>query len=85
MGLNEILLSIFLILCSILVVFCIVICIKLLYTADKMNIILTDVEKKLASTNGIFKVMDNVTSTLTNVTDFIVSKFLRFKKNRKGE
>ena len=37
---NEVLLSILLILCSILVVFLIVVCIKLLYTTDKLNIIL---------------------------------------------
>jgi len=48
-GLNSVLLSILLIMCIILVVFLVIICIKLLYTADRVNIILNDVEKKMKS------------------------------------
>ena len=43
-GFNEILIAILLVLGAVLLVFSIIICIKLLYTVDKMNIILTDVE-----------------------------------------
>lgn len=75
-SLNSVLLSILLIMCIILVVFLIVICIKLLYTADRVNIILNDVEKKMKSVNKVFGVIDGVTDTLSSVSDLIVGKIL---------
>lgn len=64
---NEILLSVVLILAAILLAFLIVLCIKLLYTVEKTNIILTDVEKKLNSVNGVFDAIDNMKNAITTV------------------
>ena len=60
MGANGFLLTILLVLVSVLVVFLIVISIKLLYTVDKINVILDDAEKKLKSVNGVFTAIDTV-------------------------
>lgn len=76
--LNSVLLSILLIGCIVLVVVLIIVCIKLLYTTEKLNIILNDVEKKLISVNKVFSVIDGVTDALTTITDAIKFKFLDF-------
>lgn len=87
-SLNSVLLSILLIMCIVLVIFLIIISIKLLYTTDRVNVILEDVEKKIKSFNKVFKVVDGITDTLSNVSDFIVDKILSFisglfSKNKK--
>ena len=76
MGDNSVLLTILLVLCSVLIVFLIIGSIKLLYTVDKMNMILDDCEKKLKSVNGIFTAIDTVTDTITTVSETIVGKAL---------
>ena len=59
-----------------LVVFLIIGSIKLLYTVDKMNMILEDVEKKLKSVNGVFQAIDTVTDSITTISETIVGKTL---------
>ena len=88
MGFNDILLAILLSLTSILVIVLIIVCIKMLYTAKKMDIILTDVEKKLKSVNGVFSAIDYVTYALSTMSNTVVNKFSNliskvFKKKRR--
>lgn len=89
-GVNDVLLAILLVLGSVLLVFSIVICIKLLYTVDKMNIILTDIEKKLKSVNGVFSAIDTFTDAVVTISDTFVAKAVMFfekilkKRNKEG-
>ena len=88
MGFNDILLAILLSLTSILVIVLIIVCIKMLYTAKKMDIILTDVEKKLKSVNGVFSAIDYLTDALSTMSNTVVNKFSNliskvFKKKRR--
>lgn len=88
MGFNDILLAILLSLTSVLVIVLIIVCIKMLYTAKKMDIILTDVEKKLKSVNGVFSAIDYVTDALSTMSNTVVNKFSSlisrvFKKKRR--
>ena len=73
---NQVLLSVLLVLCCILVVFLIVVSIKLLYTADKVNIILTDVQKKLNSVSGIFSLIDTITDGLASFSDVVFTRLV---------
>ena len=73
---NQVLLSVLLVLCCILVVFLIVVSIKLLYTADKVNIILTDVQKKLNSVSGIFSLIDTITDGLASFSDVVFNRLV---------
>lgn len=57
----------------ILVIVFIVLGIKLIYTIDKANDILEDVERKSRSLNGLFNVIDGVTDTLSVLSDTVVS------------
>ena len=87
MGANEFLLTILLVLVSVLVVFLIVISIKLLYTVDKLNVILDDAYKKLKSVNGVFNAIDTVTDSITLISETVVGKVLMmvekiFKKKK---
>lgn len=43
---NDVLVTLLLVLGVVLIVFSIIISIKLIYTVDKLNIVLTDIEKK---------------------------------------
>lgn len=87
MGVNGFLLTILLVLVSVLVVFLIVISIKLLYTVDKINVILDDAEKKLKSVNGVFTAIDTVTDSITLISETVIGKVLMmvekiFKKKK---
>lgn len=87
MGINSVLLTILLILCSVLVVFLIIISIKLIYTIDKANIVLDDFDKKLKSVHGVFTAIDTVTDTFTTLSETVVAKVLlmlekMFKKKK---
>lgn len=73
---NQVLLSILLVLCCVLVIFLIVVSIKLLYTTDKVNIILADVEKKLNSFNGVFNLVDNVSNGFSAFNDVVFNKII---------
>lgn len=90
MAINDIFLSVLLVLSSILVIVLIILCIKLVYTAKKMDIILNDVEKKLSSVNGVFRVIDIFTDGVSDFCDTLFAKtgsFLRkiFKKKKDTE
>lgn len=87
MGANGFLLTILLVLVSVLVVFLIVISIKLLYTVDKINVILDDAEKKLKSVNGVFTAIDTVTDSITLISETVIGKVIMmvekiFKKKK---
>lgn len=87
MGANGFLLTILLVLVSVLVVFLIAISIKLLYTVDKINVILDDAEKKLKSVNGVFTAIDTVTDSITLISETVIGKVLMmvekiFKKKK---
>ncbi len=70
---NEVLLTILLILGAILAIVLIVVSIKLIYTVDKVNIILNDVEKKVESVNGLFNLVDRITDGVSSVSDVLVN------------
>jgi len=72
-GYNEVLLTILLVLTSILVIVLIIAGIKLVYTVDKINIILNDVENKVKSVNGFFSMIDKVSDTVSYVSDGITN------------
>ena len=57
---------------SILLVVLIVLVIKLIQTVDRANIILDDLEQKSKSLNGIFTVVDNLSSAITVLGDRVV-------------
>ena len=88
MGFNEILTTILLIAGILLIAFLIVLCIKLLYTTEKLNVILNDIEAKLKSVNGVFAVIDTVTDAVSTISDSVVTRILMlldkiFKKKEK--
>ena len=59
---------------AMLLVILIILAIKLIHTIDKTNEILDDAYNKTKSLNGLFNVIDQVTDTLSNVSDSIVGK-----------
>ena len=56
----------------ILVIVLIVLGIRLIHTVDRANAILEDVEKKSRSLNGVFDIVDNVTDSLSSLSDTVV-------------
>ncbi len=76
MGINSVLITILLVFCIVLVIILIIGGIKLMYTIDKTNMILDDLEKKLKSVNGLFTAIDTVTDTFTTISETIVGKVL---------
>lgn len=75
-GANQVLLTILLTLCSVLVVFLIVACVKLINTTDKLNVILDDAYRKLKSVDGVFNAIDTVSDAVTTVSETVVGKML---------
>ena len=67
----------------------IIIGVKLIYTLDKTNNILDDIEKKSKSLNGVFDMVDNVTDSLSIISDTVVEGIVglisRIFKKRKKE
>jgi uncharacterized protein YoxC len=61
---------------SVLIVVLIVLGIRLLETVNRVNKLLDDVEKKMDSMNGLFNVMDFVTTKATVLTDTIASTIM---------
>ena len=57
-GANSIILTVLLTLCAVLAIFLIVVAVKLIYTVDKTNALLDDIEKKLKSVDGVFNAID---------------------------
>lgn len=76
MGINSVLITVLLVFCIVLVIILIIGGIKLMYTIDKTNMILDDLEKKLKSVNGLFTAIDTVTDTFTTISETIVGKVL---------
>ena len=56
----------------VLVAILIIIGVKLIYTIDKTNQILDDIENKSKSLNGVFEIVDSVTDSLSIISDTIV-------------
>ena len=54
---------------SILVLILIVLSIKIIYTIDKINAIVDDVNKKVKSLNGFFNVIDMITDKVALLSD----------------
>lgn len=61
---------------SVLIIVLIVLGIRLLETVNRVNKLLDDVEKKMDSMNGLFNVMDFVTTKATVLTDTIASTIM---------
>lgn len=74
MDVNVFLTTLLLVLGAFLLVFLIILCIKLIYTIDKTNVILNDLERKLKSVNGVFSAIDTVTDAVITVSDTFVAK-----------
>ena len=77
---------------SILVIILIILGIRLLMTLDKVDALISDVEKKVKSLNGFFGIIDTVTDKVSFLSDKVVdiisgffTKILSSKKNEKGE
>ncbi len=74
MDINVFLTTLLLVLGAFLLVFMIILCVKLIYTVDRTNLILNDLERKLKSINGVFNAIDTVTDAVTTVSDTFVAK-----------
>ena len=77
---------------SILLVSLIVLVLKLIYTVDKTNEILYDVERKVKSFDGLFNAINMTTSTISTIGDRliegvsgVVSKIFRRKKKKEED
>lgn len=87
---NAFFLMLLCILGSILVVALIVLVVKLIFTVDRVNKLLDDVEGKLSKTDNLFSFVDLVGNNLTVLSDKIVEALTNlikklFDKNGKGE
>ncbi len=75
---------------SILIIVLIILVIKLIKTIDRANQLLDDVEAKVQSLNGLFHVIDGISSTMSTVGNRIVdgvtgiiSSFVQKRKKKK--
>lgn len=78
------------ILLAVLIVFLIILCIRLIKTIDKMNIILDDVGRKLVKLDGLINLIDKTTDYASSINDKIVSKvscfiYKIFKKKKEKD
>lgn len=87
-ALNETLPVVIYLLLIVLLVVVIVIGIKLIFTMNKVDLLLDDVTKKVHSLNRVFNMIDYTTDKVTMISDtvvnFITSKLkriIKFKKN----
>ena len=67
-----------------------VVLIKLIYTVDKTNEILDDVDSKVKSLDGLFEVIDSTSNAIASLKDRIFDKIFGVigkvgRKNRKKE
>ncbi len=93
MVLNDVLLSTLLFLLIVLAIVLIVFIIKMLYTMQKVDIILEDVSKKLNSVNGLFEAVDKVSESISNFGNTLAGKlalissklFGRFRKKKEED
>lgn len=90
-SLNMIFPIILYILGSVLLVCVIVLIVKLIYTVDKTNEILDNVDRKVKTLDGLFNAIDMTTSTLSSIGDRLIDGIFNFfgkfskKKKRKKE
>ena len=90
-ALNVVFPIIMYILGSILLVVLIILVLKLIYTVDKTNEILDDVDRKIKTLDGLFNAIDTTSATLNAIGDRLVDGIFnligRFtkKKNREEE
>jgi len=74
---------------AILLVCVIVLVIKLIYTIDKTNSILDDIERKVHSLDSLFNAIDKTTSTISSIGDRILDKVFsianKFRRKKKIE
>ncbi|MGN1000901.1 MAG: hypothetical protein ACI4OG_03080 [Bacilli bacterium] len=86
-ALNMIFPIILYILGSVLLVCVIVLIVKLIYTVDKANEILDNVDRKVKTLDGLFNAIDMTTSTLSSIGDKLIGGifnfFEKFSKNKK--
>lgn len=73
-----------------LLVVLIVLAIKLIYTVDKTNEILDNVDSKVKSLDGLFEVIDSTSNAIASLKDRLFDKFFGIigkvgRKNRKKE
>ena len=60
---------------STLLVVLIILGLKLIYTVDKTNEILDDIQSKAKSLDGFFETLNMVSSALSNISDTLSDKF----------
>ncbi len=74
---------------SILLVCLIILVLKLMYTVDKTNKILDDVESKVKSLDGLFSAIEKTSSTISSIGDRVLDKIFSitnwFRKKKKIE
>ena len=81
---------IYILLC-VLITLLIVICVKVIKTMNRVELIVGDVEQKVKSLNGVFSIIDSVTDKLSALTEIasdsvmIIAKKLFNKKRNKIE
>ena len=77
------------ILLIVLISFCIYFVIKAIKIADNVNLLLKDVQDKVNSLNGFFKVIDFTTEKINaiseRIVDLVISLFSRLFHKRKEE
>jgi uncharacterized protein YoxC len=87
-ALNETLPVVIYLLLIVLLVVVIVIGIKLIFTMNKVDLLLDDVTKKVHSLDRVFNMIDYTTDKVTMISDTIVNfitsklkRIIKFKKN----
>lgn len=68
------------ILLCILITLLIVICVKVIKTMNRVEVIVDDVDKKVKSLSGVFNIVDAVTDKLSVVTEVISDSVIKFVK-----
>ena len=76
MGATDVLSIVLYILGSLLLLVLIVLCIKLVFTVDKTNRLLDDIQGKSKSLDGLFKGIDKFTDGMNRVSTTVVSSLL---------
>ena len=62
----------------VLLVILIILCVKLIKTMNKIDSIVSDVDEKIKSLNGIFRVIDFFTDKISSITDTVVNKITKW-------
>ena len=89
---NTFLLILIGILCSILLVVLIILSVKLIYTIDRVNKVMDEIDIKISKFDKAFSLVDVVTDNMALISDklvdgisYMIRKILRRKKNGKEE